>query len=159
MIDHRHQLVRGLRAWVASTRTHLRVRDVPDVGQDVARACAWLEVYAGDLPDETRAELDANLSAWLSRAWGMLDRAPRESGEDPHARLPMGRWHTQVRVADAAAILGCTVRTIQRRVPPAARPGGRVELYDALPRCPICDLRVGADCACTGVRTVTVVGA
>lgn len=143
VMEHRALLLRGLRWHVARAQNVLRLGGRARVGDDPARACAWLEVYAVDLPAEFREELRRDLREWLSRAWGLLDPAPLEKGETLTGRLPMGAWEQTVTVATAAEVLGCTVRTIQRRVPAEDRPGGRLRLRDALGACKDCGQPVG----------------
>lgn len=134
VMEHRHELVRELRRWCAATGATLGV-ETPMLGQSIERACAWLEVYAVDLPDDRRGALAATLSRWLNRAWSMLDQAPCEPGD---VRIPPPAWEQEVTVATAAQVLGCTVRTIRRRVAPEDRPGGRLKLRAALGRCRAC---------------------
>lgn len=140
-IEHRHELVRGLRWWVDAVENDSRAR----VGQSVPAMCALLLSRLQVMAEDDLAQMRINLHVWLNRAWSMLDRTPREAGETLLDRVPMDQ---SVRVADAATLLGCTVRTIQRRVPLEHRPAGMLELWRALPDCPVCDLKVGAGCAC-----------
>lgn len=155
VIDHRHELVRGLRWWVDAVREN--GERTPRMGDNVFRMCAWLHSHVDVMAAEDRAELLSNLSGWVRTAWRMMDRA--EDPKDPDGlgfMLPPEAYDRVVRVKDAAELLGCTVRTIQRRVPAARRPGGMVQLGMAAPRCGHCDLIVG-QCDHTRVRTVTVV--
>lgn len=142
--DHRHELVRGLRWWVDAVRErgeHTRV------GHSVTLMCAWLLGNLGAMAPEDHTELADNLRTWLGKAGGYQHLG---AGEDmdvwsylSERSLPAGAEHQRMRVADAAKVLGCTVRTIQRRVPAEAREGGLVRLGDAIPRCTHCDLIVG----------------
>lgn len=136
-MEHRHVMVRGLRHWCAVVAWAAKV-DTPMVGESIERACAWLEAYAPDLSPDDQRQLRHDLRVWLDRAWSMLDQAPPEKGAHPWERLPMGAWEQTVTVKTAAEVLGCTVRTIRRRVAAEDRAGGRLLLRDALGRCGDC---------------------
>jgi len=155
VMEHRHQLVRGLRYWSARAQAELELTTNGRVGQDVTRACAWLATLSPDLARETRDELGRNLAEWLGTAWGHLgDPDPAPSVP---AGLPAGAAEQVVRVADAAKLLGCSVRTIQRRVPAEQRTGGHVRLGDAMDQLgPRCERRDLPENTCThSVRTGT----
>ena len=142
VIDHRHQLVRGLRWWVDAVRDP---GEPTRLGGDVRAMCAYLAGHLEVMAPEDRAELAGNLSAWLNRAAAFMGEPTRPPQPLPLEALAPGV--APVRVADAAALLGCTVRTVQRRVPADQRPGGMVLLRDAW-RCDLCDLPHG-QCAHT----------
>lgn len=140
VMDHRHRLVQLLRWWVDA------VRD-PDertrLGDDVPGMARWLAAHETAMAPEDAGTLYGHVRGWLhtaSRIMGEPDSRPIE--------LTAAQLAQRVRVADAARILGCTVRTVQRRVPADQRPGGMVRLEDALPRCEHCDLPAG-QCAHT----------
>jgi hypothetical protein len=152
VMDHRHELVRGLRWWVDAVRE--RGTRTPRMGDNVFRMCAWLFNHLDVMADEDRDEMLANLGAWQRRAWRMMD-LPDDRKDPLGFMLPPEAFDRVVQVKTAAEVLGCTVRTIQRRVPADRRPGGMVRLGDAAPRCELCDLIVG-QCEHTRVRTVTV---
>lgn len=136
VVEHRHKLVRGLRWYCASvTRSGDPVETVP------AMAAALLA--APVIPEAD--QLATDLRAWLARSYRFLGAA--EPRSTPLV-LPDGAGDHRVRVADAARLLACSVRTIQRRVPAEHRSDGTLELWRALPDCPRCDLKVGAGCAC-----------
>lgn len=137
VMEHRHKLVRGLRWWVDA----LRDGDTR-VGQDVDLMCRWLWENRGVLEPEDAAELLGNLTEWLRGAWGFMGHPDPARVEVAPAVLDQ-----RVRVADAARMLGCSVRTVQRRVPVEQRAGGLVLLREAW-RCELCDLRHG-ECAHT----------
>lgn len=134
-IEHRHLLLRGLRWWVAREGgEHTRV------GQDVAAMARYLADHVHVMTPNDRTELASNLTRWLRRAYRFLgDTRPNR----PIPREALGAKVAPIRVADAAALLGCTVRTIRRRVPPELRPGGMVRLRDAVGRCRDCGQPVG----------------
>lgn len=143
--EHRHKLRRGLRWWVDAV--HPKEGAVPRVGEDVALMCGALLAAAASMEDEDRATLHNNLRSWLVKAHGFMgDSGPVAVG------LPAAAWDQRVRVADAARILGCTVRTIRRRVPAEQRGGGLVLLREAW-RCDLCELPHGE---CAHTRSVTV---
>lgn len=147
VMELRHKLVRGLRWWVDAVDDG--TEGGGPVGESVARMAAYLLHHSPVMAPEDKAELQANLTDWLTEAWEFMG-AP-----DPvHVDLPDAAYEQRVRVADAARILGCTVRTIQRRVPTERRPGGMVSLADAVGRCGQCDLPNGT---CEHTRSVTVV--
>lgn len=134
VMEHRHQLVRGLRWWVDAVRDP---GERTQVGHDVALMARWLAGQVHVMAAEDRAELDANLSAWLGKAAGIMG-----ASTSPPIDLTTDQMDQRVRVADAARLLGCTVRTVQRRVPADQRPGGMVLLREVW-RCVQCDLRHG----------------
>lgn len=134
-MEHRHKLLRGLRWWVDAVREggsrHRRMGDSP------RNMCAFLYSQLDAMAPEDRAELDANLADWLAGAYPLLgdvDPAPTKAT----VPLPVEAYSQRMRVADAAAVLGCTVRTIQRRVPADRRAGGMVVLGDAARACREC---------------------
>jgi len=140
VMEHRHRLVRLLRWWVDAV--HERGERVPRMGHDVARMARWLAAHEDVMAPEDAARLFGQLRGWLHTSSGMM-------GEQTSAPISLrdDQLDQRVRVADAARLLGCTVRTIQRRVPADQRPGGMVRLGDAA-RCDHCDLPVG-QCAHT----------
>lgn len=145
--EHRHKLLRGLRWWVDAV--HPKDGRVPRVGEDVALMCGALLAALPAMDPDDRTTLHSNLRDWLTGAWGFMgDPEPTAVG------LPDGAMDQRVRVADAARILGCTVRTIQNRVPRESRGGGLVLLREAW-RCDHCDLRWG-ECPHTRQLRVTV---
>ncbi|WP_408895914.1 hypothetical protein ACJ5H2_13435 [Nocardioides sp. R1-1] len=144
--DHRHKLMRGLRWWVDAV--HPREGKVPRVGQDVALMCGALLAALPVMEEEDRATLHSNLQEWLLRSWELLG-----DGGEVRVGLPAAAMDQRVRVADAARMLGCTVRTIQRRVPAERRPGGMVLLREVW-RCDLCELPHGE---CAHTATVAVV--
>lgn len=143
--EHRHKLLRGLRWWVDAV--HPRDGRVPRVGEDVALMCGALLAAVPVMEDEDRDTLHGNLRSWLVKAYAFMGDGP--TGQ---VVLPAGAMDQRVRVADAARILGCTVRTVQRRVPAERRGGGLVLLREAW-RCELCELPHG-ECAHTQVPTV-----
>lgn len=143
--EHRHKLLRGLRWWVDAV--HPKDGRVPRVGEDVALMCGALLAALPVMDDEDRATLHNNLRSWLVKAYVFMG-----DPEPTTVALPPAALDQRVRVADAARILGCTVRTVQRRVPAERRGGGLVLLREAW-RCELCDLRHGE---CVHTRSVTV---
>lgn len=144
VIDHRHLLLRGLRWWCDAVDPDLERTYV--IGNDVGRMCDYLLRWGHVMADEDRDEMQQQLGDWWAKA-GAMQQVPAD-GMDVWAYLstrdlPAGAEEQRLRVADAARVLGCTVRTIQRRVPAGAREGGMVRLGDAIPRCDRCDLIVG----------------
>lgn len=140
VMDHRHKLVRGLRWWVDAVQDSSGAR----VGESVPAMVRVIHAHLPVMADEDRAELARNLGDWLHAAWPYLG----DPGAPVQLDLPAEAYLQRVRVADAAAILGCTVRTIQRRVPADRRQGGMVVLGEAADRCEHCELIVG-QCAHT----------
>lgn len=134
VMEHRHKLVRGLRWWVDAVRDP---GEHTQVGHDVTLMARWLAAHVNVMAPEDRAELASNLSAWLGKSAGIMG-APVSA---PIA-LEDAQLDQRVRVADAARLLGCTVRTVQRRVPADQRQGGMVLLRDVV-RCDLCDLPDG----------------
>lgn len=149
VMELRHKLVRGLRWWVDAVREQ---GQHTQVGHDVRKMAEWLAGNLSVMADEDRAELRANLSDWLSEAWCFM--GDPEPAKRPLPLEALEAHRAPVRVADAAALLGCTVRTIQRRVPAERRPGGMVLLADAVERCGHCELPVGT---CDHTRSATLV--
>lgn len=143
--EHRHRLVRGLRWWVDAV--HPKDGRVPRVGEDVALMCGALLAAVPSMEPEDQAELHNNLRSWLVKAWQFMG-----DPEPTTVALPAAALDQRVRVADAARILGCTVRTIRRRVPIENRGGGMVLLREAW-RCELCDLPHGE---CGHTRTVVL---
>lgn len=143
--EHRHKLRRGLRWWVDAV--HPREGSVPRVGEDVALMCGALLAAVPRMEPEDQETLHNNLRSWLVKAYAFMGDGGRGS-----VSLPVAAWDQHVRVADAARILGCTVRTIRRRVPIENRGGGLVLLREAW-RCELCDLRHG-ECPHTATHTV-----
>lgn len=134
VMEHRHQLVRGLRWWVDAVRDP---GEHTQVGHDVALMARWLAAHVDVMDQTDAADLETHLRRWLGKAAGIMgtpDSAP--------VVLEGVQLDARVRVADAARILGCTVRTVQRRVPADQRAGGMVRLGDVA-RCEPCDLPVG----------------
>lgn len=144
VMQHRHQLVRGLRWWVSAVRDP---DDTSRVGESVTSMCVWLLDHLDVMAPEDRAELRNNLRSWLVKASGYLGDQPAPAP----LPLPAEAYDQRVRVADAAKLLGCTVRTIQRRVPVERRTGGLVLLREAW-RCDHCDLAHGE---CEHTRAVS----
>lgn len=141
VMDHRHNLRTLLRWWVDA------VRDPYDeqtrLGDDVPGMARYLAAHEPDMAPEDAKLLYGRVRGWLATSAAIMGgsiSAPID--------LTTDQLDQRVRVADAARLLGCTVRTIQRRVPADQRPGGMVRLEDALPRCEHCDLPAG-QCAHT----------
>lgn len=134
VMDHRHRLLTLLRWWVDA------VRD-PDertrLADDVPGMARYLAAHEADMAPEDARKLYGHLTGWLiqsARMTGEPDSRPID--------LTPAQLDQRVRVADAARLLGCTVRTVQRRVPAEQRPGGMVRLGDVA-RCEQCDLPTG----------------
>lgn len=140
-VDHRHQLLRGLRWWsdavgTEGAGTHL--------GDSPAHMCAWLLAHLDVMDPDDRTEMKANLSDWLEKALGMVGGPVPEP--EPFIRvrqLPAGAEDSVVSVAVAAKVLGVSVRTVQRRAP--HRFAGQVRLGDVMERCKH-DLTSCAEC-------------
>lgn len=100
VMEHRHQLVRGLRWWVDAVRDP---GEHTQVGHDVALMARWLAGHVHVMAAEDRAELDANLSAWLVKAAGIMGapNTPRSAEGSAEA---------------LAERLGVPVRTVQARL-------------------------------------------
>lgn len=130
-VEHRHQLLRGLRWWVASTSPS----GVPEgVGVSPARMCAVLLARLPHLSPSHRVELHANLTVWLDDAYHLTGAVAA-----PRPRLPLEALTQTVPVHVAADVLGVSVSTVQRRTP--GRVGGMVVLRDAAgPLCRHTDL-------------------
>jgi hypothetical protein len=137
--EHRHKLLRGLRWWVDAVRDtpppagfigpatfteHLAT--LPPVGSSISGLCAMLLAHLHVMAPEDHAELRSNLEDWLHDAYAVTGHRSRPAKA---LQLPEGAEDSMVRVADAARILGVSVRTIQRR---AARTEGLVRLGDVL---------------------------
>lgn len=121
VVDHRHQLVRGLRWWVDA------VKDAPTaqpVGESVTHMCALLLHYAPGLESEDRDELTTNLRQWLHKA----DRMNNPPDDRP-APIPAEALSQRVPVHVAAKALGVSVSTVKRRTP--GREAGQVLIRDA----------------------------
>ena len=134
VMEHRHDLVRALRWWVDAVRDpgeHTRV------GHDVAAMARWLAAHEHVMAPEDACTLYGRVRGWLATSGAIM-------GESTSAPIDLttAQLDQRVRVADAARILGCTVRTVQRRVPADQRPGGMVRLGDVV-RCELCDLPTG----------------
>lgn len=134
VMEHRHELVRLLRWWVDAVRDP---GEWTQVGHDVAAMCRWLAAHEHVMAPEDARTLYGRVRGWLATSAAIMG----ESSSAP-IDLTTAQLEQRVRVADAARILGCTVRTVQRRVPADARPGGMVRLGDAV-RCELCDLPTG----------------
>lgn len=134
VMDHRHELVRLLRWWVDAVRDP---GEWTQVGHDVAAMARWLAAHEHVMAPEDARTLYGRVRGWLATSaaiMGVSTSAPID--------LTTAQLDQRVRVADAARILGCTVRTVQRRVPADQRPGGMVRLGDVV-RCEHCDLPSG----------------
>lgn len=136
VLDHRHDLVRLLRWWVDAVHEH--GERTARMGSDVPAMARYLAAHVHVMADEDAGTLYGRLGGWLVRAAGMM-------GEPTSAPIVLegAQLDQRVRVADAARLLGCTVRTVQRRVPADQRQDGMVRLLDAVPRCELCDLPEG----------------
>lgn len=144
VIECRHVLLRGLRWWVDALDDGASA--LPSASS-VPGMCRWLSRSVGVMDPDDMATMHGQLDEWYGAAM-----SHRGAMEPKPVSLPSNASEQVVRVADAAALLGCTVRTIQRRVPADQRPGGMVKLYDAMPFCSVCDLKVGAGCGCVVKR-------
>lgn len=136
-VEHRHQLVRGLRWWVDA----IKDRDEQTrVGESVLAMCAWLNARKALLEPEDAATLAGNLRSWLVKAAGIAGDKP---AYDEPVTLPVEAWGRVVSQRVAAEALGVPVSTIWRR---AGKRGGPVKLADVAgptARCGACDLIVG----------------
>jgi hypothetical protein len=131
VIDHRHQLLRGLRWWVDAVDDG--ASPLP-VGESVARMCAWLIANLHHMADDDLMELRENLWEWVGDAMPMVGKV--EAPKVP--ALPLEALDRVVPVHVAAKALGVSVDTVQRR---ATREAGMVKLSDAAgPLCPQSDL-------------------
>lgn len=139
VMEHRHALVSLLRWWVDAVRDP---GERTQVGHDVSMMARWLAAHEDVMAPEDTARLFGQVRGWLHTSAGIM-------GESTSAPIDLttAQLDQRVRVADAARILGCTVRTVQRRVPADQRPGGMVRLGDVV-RCELCDLPEG-QCAHT----------
>lgn len=126
VIEHRHELLRGLRWWVDAVAVDHRPGSYP-VGNSVAHMCALILHNVPHMAPEDKVELAANLDAWLVKAWPYVGRM------EPHTRqsLPLEAVDAILPVHAAAKLLGVSVRTVQRR---AERTDGLVRLGDVM-RC------------------------
>jgi hypothetical protein len=122
--EHRHKLLRGLRWWVDAVRDP--DQELPPIGHHATLMCAVLLGHLDAMAPEDHAELRTNLEDWLHDAYAVTGHRSRPAKA---LQLPEGAEDSMVRVADAARILGVSVRTIQRR---AARTEGLVRLGDVL---------------------------
>lgn len=139
VMDHRHSLLTLLRWWVDAVRDP----DEPTrLGDDVPGMARYLAAHESAMAAEDSQLLYGRVRGWLATSAAIM-------GDSTSAPIDLttDQLDQRVRVADAARLLGCTVRTIQRRVPPAQRQGGMVRLGDAA-RCDLCDLPAG-QCAHT----------
>lgn len=148
VMEHRHQLRTLLRWWVDAVRDpdeHTRL------GDDVPGMARYLAAHEHAMAPEDSRVLFGRVRGWLATSAAIM-------GDSTSAPIDLtaDQLDQQVRVADAARILGCTVRTVQRRVPADQRPGGMVRLGDAV-RCELCDLPAD-QCAHTVRVSVTDVG-
>lgn len=149
VIDHRHQLVRGLRWWVDAVDDG--TSPLP-VGESVSRMCAWLIANLHHMDANDLATLRGNLWDWEGDAMPMVGTV-----ETPTPALPRAALDQVVPVHVAAEALGVSVSTVKRRAP---REGGMVKLADAAgPLCEVSDLPALWCAHCrpggTGVRTET----
>ena len=130
VMEHRHELVRGLRWWVDAVRDP---GEHTQVGHDVTLMARWLAEHV-DVMDETDArDLEAHLRRWLGKAAGIMG-----SPDSPPISLPVEAMDRVVSQRVAAEALGVPVSTVWRR---AGRQGGDVRLSDvAGPLCERCDL-------------------
>lgn len=146
VMEHRHELLRGLRWWVDAVAPNPADRPTI-VGGNVTAMCRLLTKHLPAMAPEDRAELRANLDAWRVRAWRLMDPAPREAG-DLGPVLPPQAAEVYVPKRTAAQMLGCSVDTVERR---AGRVKGDVRVADLLRPLDLCRhdlwLRTCAECA------------
>lgn len=114
--EHRAQLVRGVRYWLARTQGELHLCARGRVGQRLALGTAWLLAYVHQLPAESQAELQANLADWHRKARALTDlprlRGSVLLGACPNAGLELWSCTGQLRAMlpadrDASAYLSC----------------------------------------------------
>jgi hypothetical protein len=134
VIDHRHQLLRGLRWWVDAVQDVTVAGKGRTLSESPARMCAVLLHHLPDMAAEDRATLRGNLWDWIGDAMPMVGKV--EAPKVP--ALPLEALDRVVPVHVAAKALGVSVRTVRRRAP---RTAGMVKLSDAAgPLCPQSDL-------------------
>lgn len=145
VIDHRHQLLRGLRWWVDAVDDG--TSPLP-VGESVPRMCAWLLANLRHMDETDAATLRGNLWDWIGEALPMVGQV-----DTPAPPLPREALDRVVPVHVAAKALGVSVSTVKRR---ATREGGMVRLGDAAgPLCEVSDLPAAWCAHCRPVRTET----
>ena len=132
VIDHRHELVRGLRWWVDAVR-----EDSTRVGESVHAMTAYLCGMVWAMAPEDRDTLTERLTGWRRTAWRLADRHDDQAVEFD---LPPEAYARVVPQKTAAQVFGVPVSTIWRR---NGGKGGPVKLGDVAPRCGHCELIVG----------------
>jgi hypothetical protein len=143
VMEHRHELVRGLRWWVDAV--HDGDEGTPDLSSPGAMAW-WLQTRLVVMAAEDRAELADNLSRWLRRAWQLADPTPMEPGE--LFALPAEARGAVLPYRAAAKVLRVDPTTVLRR---NGGKGGMVRLEDvAGPRCHVSDLPAPWCAHCNG---------
>lgn len=130
VMEHRHKLPRILWWWVDAIHDG---EEVKPSSSDVRSMCGWLSARVRVMDAEDASEFRGELYGWRDQAYRLIDPTPPEKGE--LRTLPVETVEAYVPVHEAAKLLGCTVRTIQRRAP---RAGGTVRLGDALTESDLC---------------------
>lgn len=131
VMEHRHELVRGLRWWVDAVRDPDDTRRV--AASDVRWLCGYIAGHVDRMAAEDRDELTANLRTWRHKAWKIIDPTPLEAGEV--FALPAEAYRQRVPKSVAAKALRVSVDTIERR---SGRVPGDVLLADVAPKCGAC---------------------
>lgn len=71
--EHRAQLVKGVRYWLARTQAELRLCSRGRLGDRLELGTAWLLDHHRQLSAESQAELADNLAGWLRKARSLTD--------------------------------------------------------------------------------------